>query len=201
MASFRRRTWCRFREPRSAISDLGAGGAPLGQGIVSGEPSSRTREKRSSLLFLDALGKFWVLPYTCMGVLIGAPFLVTGSRCEIAHNAIVFHRFPLVKRAFALGNVILSPYTDLDRMVMTYECAARARRRLPLPAVRTVHLGKHEEAHTWQYQLLGPLFLPVYLLTLLLPAPTPFERAADNYAHRGEGWWPWRLTTPFGRSR
>jgi hypothetical protein len=129
-----------------------------------------------------------------MGVIIGAPFLLTGCRCQIAHNAIVFHQFPLAKRAFALGNVIISPYTDLKQQVMTYECAACARRRLPLPQVRTVHLGKHEEAHTWQYQVLGPFFLPVYLLTVLLPSPTPFERAADNYAHSGEGWWPWPLT-------
>ena len=149
----------------------------------------------SALFFVDAIGKFFALPYTCIGVTIGVPFLLTGSRCEIAYNAIVFHRFPLAKRAFVLGNVILSPYTNLDLAMMTYECAARAKRGLPLPQVRTVHLGKHEEAHTWQYQVLGPLFLPVYLLSLLLPSPTPFERAADRYAHNGEGWWPWPLKT------
>lgn len=153
-----------------------------------------TRHHLTSLS-LDVLGKFCALPYTCMGVMIGAPFLLTGSSCEIAHNAIVFHRFPLAKRAFVLGNVIISPYADLNRAVMTYECAARAKRRLPLPQVRTVHLGRHEEAHTWQYQVLGPLFLPVYLVTLFLPSPTPFERAADHYAHNGDGWWPWPLTS------
>jgi hypothetical protein len=153
-----------------------------------------------ALFLLNLLGKLFALPYTCMGLMIGAPFLLTGSRCEFAHNAIVFHRFPLAKRAFVLGNVILSPYPDLNRPTMTYECAARAKHRLPLPQVRTVHLGQHEEAHTWQYQVLGPLFLPVYLLTLLLPSPTPFERAADDYAHSGEGWWPWPLT-PSSRRR
>lgn len=149
--------------------------------------------KAISAVFLDALGKFWALPYTCLGVAIGAPFLLTVSRCEMAYNALVFHGFPLAKRAFVLGNVIISPYTDLNRAIMTYECAARAKHGLPLPQVRTVHLGRHEEAHTRQYQVLGPLFLPVYLLTLLLPSPTPFERAADRYAYSGEGWWPWRL--------
>jgi hypothetical protein len=53
-----------------------------------------------------------------------------------------------------------------------------------------VHAGKHEEAHTWQYQVLGPFFLPVYALTMLLPSRTPFERAADIYAKSGRGWWP-----------
>jgi hypothetical protein len=133
--------------------------------------------------------------------MIGAPFLLTGSRCEIAHNAIVFHRFPFAIRAFTLGNVILSPYPDIDRQTMTYAYAACAKRGLPLPQVRTVHLGKHEEAHTWQYQVLGPFFLPVYVATLVLPSPTPFERAADHYAHSGEGWWPWPLITSPRRTR
>ena len=149
---------------------------------------------QKALFFLDAVGKVWALPYTCAGLVLGVPFLLAGARWQVAHNAIVFHRFPLAKRAFVMGNVIFSPYADLNRMVMTYECAVRARRGLPLPQVRTVHLGRHEEAHTWQYQLLGPLFLPLYLLTLFLPSPTPFERAADLYAHTGKGWWPWPRT-------
>lgn len=160
----------------------------FGTGRVILSLSSETPRRRSALVFLDAPGKFWALPYTCMGVMIGVPFLQTGSRCKIAHNAIVFHKF-------------LSPYTDLNRAVMTYECAARAERRLPLPEVRTMHLGKHEEAHTRQYQVLGPLFLPVYLVTLLLPSPTPFERAADRYAHSVEGWWPWHVAASCRRRR
>ena len=72
----------------------------------------------------------------------------------------------------------------------TYESVARRKGGSAPCAMETVHVGKHEEAHTWQYQVLGPFFLPVYALTMLLPSPTPFERAADLYAKSGSGWWP-----------
>ena len=71
----------------------------------------------------------------------------------------MFHSVPLAHRAFVLGNVIMNPMADLDWRCATYESVAR-RRRDPLCALETVHIGKHEEAHTWQYQVLGPFFPP-----------------------------------------
>jgi hypothetical protein len=138
---------------------------------------------------VDAAGKIWTAPNTLAGLLLGGFALLFGARIALAHNAIVFHAVPLVRRAFVLGNVIINPMADLDWRCATYESVAR-RKRDPLCALETVHLGKHEEAHTWQYQVLGPFFLPVYALTMLLPSPTPFERAADVYAQTGRGWWP-----------
>jgi hypothetical protein len=38
--------------------------------------------------------------------------------------------------------------------------------------------------------VLGPLFLPLYLLCGGVSARNPFERAADRYAQCGHGWWP-----------
>jgi hypothetical protein len=38
--------------------------------------------------------------------------------------------------------------------------------------------------------VLGPLFLPVYLLCGGVNVRNPFERAADRYALTGKGWWP-----------
>ena len=38
--------------------------------------------------------------------------------------------------------------------------------------------------------VLGPLYLPVYLLCGGVSARNPFERAADHYARFGHGWWP-----------
>jgi hypothetical protein len=142
--------------------------------------------------FLDALGKIWTLPNTLAGLLLGAAGLPFGSRAGIAHNAVVFHRFPLVRRAFVLGNVIINPEAHLDWHAATYESAARRRNGDPHCALETVNAGKHEEAHTWQYQVLGPFFLLVYGFTMLLPSPTPFEHAADVYAKTGRGWWPKR---------
>lgn len=147
------------------------------------------RLKRIAIVTLDAAGKLWTAPNTLAGLLIGGVALAAGARVAIAHNAIVFNAVPLVHRAFVLGNVIINPMADLDWRCATYESVAR-RKRDPTCALETVHLGKHEEAHTWQYQVLGPFFLPIYALTMLLPSPTPFERAADVYAQTGRFWWP-----------
>src|SRR3546814_8544627 len=41
--------------------------------------------------------------------------------------------------------------------------------------------------------VLGPLFLPLYLLCGGISARNRFERAADRYAGFGRGWWPWGM--------
>jgi hypothetical protein len=147
------------------------------------------RLRQTAGLIADVAGKLWTSPNTLAGLLLGAAALGAGARVATAHNAIVFHSVPYVRRAFVLGNVIINPMPDLDWRCATYESVAR-RKRDPTCALETVHLGRHEEAHTWQYQVLGPFFLPVYALTMLLPSPTPFERAADLYAQTGRFWWP-----------
>lgn len=84
-----------------------------------------------------------------------------------------------------LGNVILYTGASLDVSCTTYEHRA-GRCRHPL-----VRLGDHERAHVYQYLLLGPLFLPVYLSCGGISVRNPLERAADLYAMSGHGWWPW----------
>ena len=157
-------------------------------------PSQETmsRLKQAALIALDTIGKIWTAPNTLLGLLLGVPAMLAGCRPALAHNAIVFHSFPVGSRAFVLGNVVINPAHDLERCTATYASVAR-RKRDRSCAVELVHIGKHEEAHTFQYQVLGPFFLPVYALTMLLPSPTPFEHAADIYAQSGRGWWP-RLT-------
>lgn len=77
-----------------------------------------------------------------------------------------------------LGNVILLKGASLELQCATY---AHAAGRCVHPAVR---LGDHERAHVYQYMLLGPLFLPVYLLCGGIHVRNPLERAADAYAMR-----------------
>lgn len=55
---------------------------------------------------------------------------------------------------------------------------------------RSIRLDDHERAHVYQYMVLGPLYLPVYLLCGGVSARNPFERAADCFARFGRGWWP-----------
>ena len=61
---------------------------------------------------------------------------------------------------------------------------------------RTLPVGRHEAAHTFQYQLLGPLFVPVYLCCGGISARNPLEQAANAYAAGGH-WWPprWPFAT------
>jgi hypothetical protein len=134
---------------------------------------------------LDLVGKLWTLPNSIVGTLIGLAALPFGARITVGDNAIRFERLPFGCGALALGNVVLyaggaSP-TDCLRGMYGDN--------------RLLNLGRHEAAHTLQYQLLGPLFLPVYLLCGGISARNPFERAANDYA-AGGSWWPARRATP-----
>jgi hypothetical protein len=136
-----------------------------------------------------ALGAVWTLPNTLAGLLIGAAGIPFGAKVEWSrrHLALVFQPWPWGPGgALTLGNVILHTGASLDVSCTTYEHRAG---RCVHPRVR---LGDHERAHVYQYLLLGPLFLPVYLLCGGISVRNPLERAADHYAMSGRGWWPWR---------
>jgi hypothetical protein len=134
------------------------------------------------------LGALWTSPNTAIGLLLGAVGVVFGARPKWRQQdlAVVFHRWPLGPGgAMTLGNVILHTGVDLDIPCHTY--AHRAGRCVE-PAVV---LADHERAHVYQYMVLGPLFLPLYLLSGGISVRNRFERAADRYAATGRGWWPW----------
>lgn len=88
-----------------------------------------------------------------------------------------------------LGNVILHVGADLDVDCHTYA------HRAGLCIEPRVSLAAHERAHVFQYMVLGPLFLPLYLLCGGVSVRNRFERAADRYASTGAGWWPWMRST------
>src|SRR3546814_14311925 len=75
-----------------------------------------------------------------------------------------------------LGNVILHTGEDLATACFTY--AHRAGECEDAPIL----LCDHERAHVLQAMALGPLFLPLYLLSGGISARNRFERAADRYA-------------------
>ena len=159
------------------------------------------RPQRSTLHWL---GKVWASPVTLVGGLLGVIGLALGSRLRIENNALVFHRYPFGPGgALVLGNVILSTRPTLDVLVPTYaaranalgkatdEFALGAHSRDGRHAHEHVWLADHERAHTYQYEVLGVLFLPLYLLSGGISARNRFEQAADRYAKTGAGWWPY----------
>ena len=135
-----------------------------------------------------ALGAVWTLPNTLLDLLLGAIGLAFGAHAHWRRRemALVFHRWPWGPGgAITFGNVILHTGEDLDSACVTY--AHRAGHAEEAPIV----LADHERAHVYQYLALGPLFLPLYLLSGGISVRNRFERAADRYASTGRGWWPW----------
>lgn len=74
-------------------------------------------------------------------------------------------KFPLAS-AFTVGNVLITPsdFTTLGPQILA-----------------------HEEAHTWQWFWLGPLFLPAYSLAMGWSWLRTGDRAARNFFERNAG--------------
>jgi hypothetical protein len=145
--------------------------------------SNTFSQTRSLVRAASLAGKLWTLPNTLLGLLLGLPFVLSGARIQRRDNALVFLRLPIGRGAIVFGNVILASVDSLDVKARCYSGDA------------FVRLGDHERAHTYQYEVLGPLFLPMYLLLGwwrggVISARNPFEAAADRYAQFGRGWWP-----------
>lgn len=149
------------------------------------------RSRRSILnKVADVLGKLWAAPYTLLGLVYGscghllALFLREPARACVGNNAIQFINNAGIRRgaALTLGNVILyGRGADPEKGCAYGEACA--------------NLGRHEQAHTLQYQLLGPLFVPVYFMLggFCGPQRNPLERAAQDFGAGRGAWWPGRI--------
>lgn len=141
----------------------------------------------AGLAIARALGVVWAAPNSLIGLLAGIAGLCFGAKAEWSRRdfALVFHAWPWGPGgAITFGNTILHTGHTLDASCITYEHRAGRHQHPP------IRLGDHERAHVYQYMVLGPLFLPVYLLCGGVSVRNPFERAADRYAMTGTGWWP-----------
>jgi RHS repeat-associated protein len=127
----------------------------------------------------DFIGKIWALPNTILGTVIGLASLPFGGHFLPPANNAIQISLPWGDRPLTLGNVQLyGGNTVPSQETSRYDEGPGA-----------VVYGSHEEAHTYQYQVLGPLFLPIYLLSGGIHSQ-PFENAADNYAQGIGSWWP-----------
>ncbi|MGV8958904.1 MAG: hypothetical protein ACOH1V_00725 [Stenotrophomonas sp.] len=143
----------------------------------------------SLLLLLQVLGALWTSPNTLVGLVAGFAGMLAGARMQWSprERAVLFHYWPWGPGgAITLGNVILATGSTLEVSCHTYEHRAGRCQH------RAICLADHERAHVYQYLVLGPFFLPVYLLCGGVSVRNPFERAADRYALCGRGWWPGR---------
>jgi RHS repeat-associated protein len=174
------------------LGDLISGVANTGLGLLSfgqsgtlnvglGQIGNGLGEVASGLANLA--GEVWTSPNTVVGVLIGLASLGFGGQyAGIHNNAMQFTNVPWGSGgALTIGNVQLYNNDTPGTLQPGYDGLG------PLEPT-----GLHEEGHTYQYQLLGPFFAPLYFLSGgLASASNPFEQAADYYS-RGGSWWPWQ---------
>jgi RHS repeat-associated protein len=148
----------------------------------------------------DILGKVWAAPMTAIGLVAGAVLtgvsviLGKGGSISFANNAITFNTGLNLNGSITLGNVIIHAGPVIDgepwdskKTVDRYDYTNK------------VNLGKHEEAHTYQYQALGIFTIPAIVGSAIknggigagdgsfhdFMAQSACEKAADNYAQSG----------------
>jgi len=141
-------------------------------GVANAPTSANNRN-----IILNIVGKIWTAPNTAIGLIWGGVGYAAGllpgvsmPTISFGNNAIQFENHPLMKfGAIAFGNAI-SYAKDYgpNRTGDSYG--------------RKTNNGLHEKGHTYQYQLLGPLFLPIYFSSGGISARNPWEQAADNFA-------------------
>ena len=145
-------------------------------------------------LTVDVVGKIWNLPNTALGLVAGGAGYAVGKigyalgwyshnpQIQFGHNGIEFLNNPFIAEdgALTLGNAISYSKEKPPSAPDAY-------------GDPSVTYGRHEEAHTYQSQVLGPLFIPTYLLTGKPGHGShPLEQAAQSYGRREGHWWPWR---------
>ena len=147
-----------------------------------------TASSTTTMRMFWLLGMLWTSPNSLIGLIGGGVACLFGARprLSVRDGALVFTGFPWGPGgAITFGNVILATAANLDGQCYTYA------HRAGLCTDPLMRIGTHESAHVRQYMLLGPFFLPVYLLLGGVSVRNPLERAADRYALSGKGWWPW----------
>ncbi|MDO6709001.1 RHS repeat domain-containing protein [Photobacterium sp. 1_MG-2023] len=156
--------------------------------------SVQSQGNNSLSVVADVIGKIWALPNTIIGAIYGGVGHIVGEvgyvfglfdaspSITVDNNAIQFidNPFTLSNTAITLGNTISYGRGTGPSKYGSY-------------GDYSVQFGLHEKAHTYQYQALGPLFLPTYFIGggISGPAGNPFENAAQNYGRGNGGWWPW----------
>ncbi|VDB00479.1 hypothetical protein S1OALGB6SA_1561 [Olavius algarvensis spirochete endosymbiont] len=128
-------------------------------------------------IVLDIIGKIWASPVTLSAalvglILVGLSRLIYGKgKITISNNAINFITFFKLGGAITFGNTVIYAMEGKgpEHNTVRYEGSKE-------------NIGMHEEAHTYQYQLLGILFFIPYLLSGGMWKPSPMEHAADNYS-------------------
>lgn len=111
---------------------------------------------------LRLLGKTWASPTTALGLVLGLLGLCTGGRRpRLGNNAIEF-----------CGNRWIAPFTSAITIGHVICYAGRD------PAQ---HTQDHERQHTYQAEVLGPLYLPIHIALQLIAFGYSFFDVSRRY--------------------
>ena len=142
----------------------------------------------------DIGGKIIAAPITAVGLVAGVALVgiskITGNggSIDIQNNAITFTTGLNLNGSITLGNVIIHANDDFEQWNANKDDADR------YDGKGYVNLGKHEEAHTWQYQKYGVLTPALIVGSAIVNGglkesnfhdfmgKSVFEQAADDYA-------------------
>ena len=160
---------------------------------------------------IDMAGKVWASPNTVIGLTYGAAGYLYGAaigkdvKVSIGNNAVQFEGNPLnpfeTNGAITLGNSINylgksmpdSGATNYWGEYYTYEAKQKYMNsggEYQFSSADKIILGDHERAHTYQYQVLGSAFLPVYLLSGAISSKNWLENSADKVGN--EAYLKWK---------
>jgi RHS repeat-associated protein len=149
---------------------------------------------------IDTVGKVWAAPMTALGfvagaVLTGASILTgNGGHILLENNAITFTTGLNLGGSITLGNTIIHAGPVIEGKPWNSE------KDVPrYDGTVDVNSGKHEEAHTYQYQALGVFTIPAIISSAIanggigagdgsfhdFMAQSAYEKAADDYAQFG----------------
>jgi hypothetical protein len=111
---------------------------------------------------LGILGKAWASPTTAIGLVLGGLGLLTGgSRPRRRNNALEF-----------CGNRWIAPFTSAITIGHVICYASHE------PPQRT---REHERQHTYQAEVLGPLYLPLHIVLQLIAFVYSFFDGSRRY--------------------
>ena len=125
----------------------------------------------------NIIRKLWALPATLIGMtagLIGVCFAPHKVRICIAHNAICFYNHPFMRGrsiALTLGNVILFQ-KDTDYFA-------------------GLNIAEHEKQHTFQAEVLGPLYIPLHAFYFLKYCKKPWKNPLERGPYSTNPPRPW----------
>ena len=146
--------------------------------------------------------KIWASPNTAIGLAYGTAGYLYGSltnqqvKVSIGNNAVQFEGNTInpfgLSGAITLGNSInyvggANPDSGKTLSYQygyyTYEYGSSNKGNLPTYNDRII-LGPHESQHTYQAEILGPLFLPTYFLSGGISSKNWLEKDADKAGNK-----------------